>query len=293
MKKEYRISWQNQTLTLGKNTCIMGILNVTPDSFSDGGQFFNYTNAVARAKQMVEQGADIIDIGGESSRPYADPVSTEEEIKRVVPVIEAISKAIQVPISIDTVKAEVAKKAIEAGASIVNDISALTGDPEMASVVSEKGVPVILMHMLGTPRTMQDNPTYRNPVTEIITYLKNTIRDAVNKNISRSKIIIDPGIGFGKTLDHNYSLLKYLQEFSSLDVPILVGTSRKRFIRETVSDSTKDPEPASIETGTQATVTASILNGAHIVRVHDVASTVHTVKVADAIKNGIYDFNAS
>jgi dihydropteroate synthase len=264
----------------------MGILNVTPDSFSDGGRFFQTSQAIARAKQMVDEGADIIDIGGESTRPFSEAVPADEEIRRVVPVIEAISKQVPVPISIDTNKAEVAEKAILAGASIVNDISAMDMDPGMARVVSDHKVPVILMHMQGTPRTMQANPHYDDPVREIIEYLDSVIRKAEAAGIPRSMIIADPGIGFGKTMDHNFHLLKHLSEFSRLEVPILVGTSRKAFIRKTLAldDPGKD-DAHGIEIGTQATVSASILGGAHIVRVHDVASTVATVKILDRLKN--------
>lgn len=283
--KEYTLSFKGHNLKLGRNTCIMGILNVTPDSFSDGGQFYKFSNAVSRAQQMVEEGADIIDIGGESSRPFAEAVPLEEEIKRVVPVVEELAKHISVPISVDTVKSVVARKAIEAGASMINDISAMEGDPEMARVASEHQVPVIVMHMKGDPRTMQVNPHYDDPVREIKAYLKGIIKTAEKNSIPKSRIIIDPGIGFGKTVEHNYTLLKYLEEFQSLDVPILVGTSRKSFIRKTLSDGTDKDISSDIETGTQASVSASILNGAHIVRVHDVASTVATVKIIDALKH--------
>ena len=282
---EFTLSFKGHTLKLGRNTCVMGILNVTPDSFSDGGRFFQTSQAIARARQMVDEGVDIIDIGGESTRPNADDVSVEEEIRRVVPVIEAISKQVSVPISIDTAKADVAEQAILAGASIVNDVSAMEMDPRMVQVVFENKVPVILMHMKGSPRTMQVNPHYDDPVMEIRQYLENAIRKAEEKNIPRSMIIIDPGIGFGKTMDHNYHLLKHLPDFSRLNVPILVGTSRKAFIRKTLADNSGKDISHDIEIGTQATVSASILGGAHIVRVHDVASTVATVKIIDRLKN--------
>lgn len=280
---DYTLTFRDHKLKLGANTCIMGILNVTPDSFSDGGRFFKMTQAVDRAFEMVEEGADIIDIGGESTRPYSDEVSLEEELKRVIPVIERLAKEISVPISVDTYKAEVARQALDAGAGIVNDISAMEMDDNMARVVAEYKVPVILMHMLGNPRNMQDNPRYEDPVREICDYLDAVIQKAEKQGIPKSMIIADPGIGFGKTMEHNYTLLKRLDEFSVLDVPILVGSSRKAFIRNTVSTG-KDSDPQAIETGTQATVSASILAGAHIVRVHDVASTLATVKVIDALK---------
>lgn len=281
--KEYNLSWNGHNLKLGKNTCIMGILNVTPDSFSDGGKFLKTGDAVARAMKMVEEGADIIDIGGESSRPFADPVSVAEEIDRVVPVVEQLSKHIPVPISVDTVKAEVAKRAIEAGAAIINDISAMEQEPEIGDVAAEYGVPIILMHMKGDPGTMQVAPSYDNPVDEIRDYLEKAITRAEERGISRANIILDPGIGFGKTVAHNFLLLKELKAFSNLDLPLLVGTSRKSFVRNTVSGNA--PSEEAIETGTQASVSAAVLNGAHIVRVHDVASTVSTIQIIDAVKN--------
>ncbi|VFQ45886.1 dihydropteroate synthase [Desulfoluna butyratoxydans] len=279
----FDISWKNHRLNLGHRTCIMGILNVTPDSFSDGGQFFNAQHAVNRARQMVEEGADIIDIGGESSRPNADPVSLEEELRRVVPVVEELVKHIDVPISVDTVKAEVARQALNAGAAIINDITALTGDPEMAKVVAEFDVPVVLMHMKGTPRTMQDSPSYHDPVGEVIAYLKEAITRAEAAGIARDKIIVDPGIGFGKTVGHNYTIIKHLKNLECLNVPVLMGTSRKSFIRKTLEEGVRIAPMDEIEIGTQATVSASIMGGAHIVRVHDVKSTAVTVKVMDNV----------
>lgn len=279
----FDIVWKNHRLNLGHRTCIMGILNVTPDSFSDGGKFFNFQHAINRAKQMVEEGADIIDIGGESSRPNAAPVSAAEEIRRVVPVVEELVKHIDVPISVDTVKAEVARRALDAGAAIINDITALTGDPDMAKVVADYDVPVVLMHMKGTPGTMQNNPSYEDPVGEISAYLRDAITRAEAAGIAREKIIVDPGIGFGKTLGHNYTILKHLKNFEALGVPILMGTSRKSFIRKTLEENGREVPMEEIELGTQATVSASILGGAHIVRVHDVKATATTVRITDNI----------
>lgn len=279
----FEIAWKNHRLNLGPRTCIMGILNVTPDSFSDGGKFFNAQHAVTRARQMVEEGADIIDIGGESSRPNADAVAVEEEIRRVVPVVEELVKHIDVPISVDTVKAEVARRALEAGAAIINDITALTGDSEMAKVVADFEVPVVLMHMKGSPRTMQDNPSYDDPVGEIKAYLAEAITRAEAAGIARDKIILDPGIGFGKTVAHNYSLIKHLKSLEALSAPILMGTSRKSFIKKTLEEGGRTAAMEEIEIGTQATVSASILGGAHIVRVHDVKSTATTVRIMDMI----------
>lgn len=282
---EFCLSFKGHKLKLGPSTCIMGILNVTPDSFSDGGRFFKTAQAVDRARQMVEEGADIIDIGGESTRPFAESVSVSEEIDRVIPVIEQLAKQIPVPISIDTNKAEVARLAVAAGASMINDVSAMEMDPNMAQVVADSQVPIVLMHMKGTPRTMQENPHYDDPVKEIRDYLEMVIKKAELKGIPRTMIIADPGIGFGKTMAHNFILLKHLAEFTSLNVPLLVGSSRKAFIRNTVSNGKDKDMSHDIEIGTQATVSASILGGAHIVRVHDVASTLATVKIIDALKN--------
>ena len=267
---------------------IMGVLNVTPDSFSDGGIFFNFDDAVAHGETLVRDGADIIDIGGESTRPFSDPVTAEEEIERVVPVIEKLAKRISIPISIDTTKAKVARRALEAGASIVNDIGALRLDPGMAPVVAEFGVPVILMHMLGTPKTMQKFPKYDDLIKEIKSFLADAIKRAEKSKIPKTHVIIDPGIGFGKTVEHNLLLIKNLHEFSSLNVPVLIGSSRKAFIRKILkgkNDQDIQPDLPIVETGTQASVAVAILNGAHIVRVHDVANTCATVKIVDAIKH--------
>ena len=289
--KTYDIAWGKHRLALGKRTCIMGILNVTPDSFSDGGKFFTLDGAVDQGQKLFEDGADILDIGGESTRPFSDAVSAEEEIQRVIPVIENLSGRISIPISIDTTKAVVARRAIQAGASMINDVSALRLDPGLADVAAEYDVPVILMHMLGTPKTMQADPVYNDLIKEIKAFLKNAVEYAQRKGISKSKIIVDPGIGFGKTVEHNLLLIKYLHEFKTLDVPILIGPSRKAFIRNILKDTTvKDinPDLPLVETGTQASVAAAVLNGAHMVRVHNVANTRTTLKVIDAIKNVQY-----
>ncbi|MGB5991865.1 MAG: dihydropteroate synthase [Desulfobacterales bacterium] len=286
--KAYSLAWGKHRLDFGKRTCIMGVLNVTPDSFSDGGKFFTFDDAVAQGYRLFEEGADILDIGGESTRPFSNPVSEEEEILRVVPVIEKLSKRIPIPISIDTTKAGVAEQAIKAGASMINDVSSLSFDPKMAKVAVDYGVPVILMHMLGNPKSMQIEPFYDDLIGEIKTFFENAIDQAENKGISRLKIIIDPGIGFGKTVGHNLLLIQRLHEFKTLKVPIMIGTSRKAFIRNLLKDNTVEEinaDSAMVESGTQASVAAAILNGAHIVRVHDVANTRVTVKITDAIKN--------
>lgn len=282
------MSWNGYDLILGLRTRVMGILNVTPDSFSDGGKFYATDAAVAQAQAMVEDGADIIDIGGESTRPFAEEVSAEDQVRRVVPVIEALAGRISIPISIDTAESHVAERALEAGAAMINDISALRADPSMAALAAAKNVPVILMHMLGNPRTMQISPTYQDVVTEIKQFLDDALQRAEQSGIPRSNIIVDPGIGFGKTVAHNYLLLKNLSDFDSLDVPVLVGPSRKAFIRKTLSSDPKaepSPEHRSVAQGTQAVVAACAMQGAHILRVHDVAATRLTVKMIDAIRN--------
>jgi dihydropteroate synthase len=287
--KNFNLAWGKHRLEMGRRTCIMGVLNITPDSFSDGGKFFTVDDAVTQGYKLFQDGADVIDIGGESTRPFSDAVSAEEEIQRVVPVIERLLERISIPISIDTTKAVVAEHAIKAGASMINDISSLRFDPEMADVAADYGVPVILMHMLGNPKTMQIEPKYDDLIGQLKAFFENNIDLAEQKGISRSKLIIDLGIGFGKTFDHNLTLINNLHEFKTLNVPILIGTSRKAFIRNLLKDEAMEdvhPQSRIVETGTQASVAAAVLNGAHIVRVHDVASTRITVKIIDAIKNG-------
>lgn len=281
------LSWGHYRLELGTKTCVMGVVNVTPDSFSDGGHFFDPQAAISQAEKMAAAGADIIDIGGESTRPFSDPIATEAEIRRVVPVIEALAKRIRQPISIDTMKAEVARRALAAGAAMINDISAMTFDPAMVSVAREWDVPVILMHMLGTPKTMQAKPEYTDVVAEVCAYLQEAAKRLQAAGVNRRRIILDPGIGFGKTFTHNLLLLKHLRAFEEMGYPILVGTSRKSFIRRLVKDDSQadiDPMHPLVETGTQATVAAAVLAGAQIIRVHDVANTMATVKVIDAIR---------
>ncbi len=272
----------NRELVLGKRTLIMGILNVTPDSFSDGGLFYNKDRAMEQVRKMIDAGADIIDVGGESTRPFSDPVPLEEELKRTIPVIKDIRSIYPtIPISIDTTKAEVAKQAIEAGADIVNDVSALRFDEKMADVVSDAGVPVVLMHMLGTPKTMQENPSYRSLLSEIIAFLEERISYAVEKGIEFEQIIVDPGIGFGKTADHNLQIIKNLHFMHTLERPVLLGASRKRFIGAVLN---RPPEKREI--GTSVVNTVGILNGAHIIRVHDVAYHFQVARMTDAILKG-------
>ena len=289
-QKEYRFTWGNYDMKFGRRTYIMGVVNVTPDSFSDGGKFFSPDAAVAQGKKLAADGADILDIGGESTRPtrpFSDSVPADEEMQRVVPVIEELADQLSIPISIDTMKAEVARRAIEAGAAMINDISALRFDPDMAAVANAFDTPVVLMHMLGSPKTMQVSPSYDNLIVEILDFLRNAIARAEKQGIPKSKLIVDPGIGFGKTVSHNLLLIRHLSSFASLEVPILVGPSRKAFIRKLLKDTHSEdilPDLPIVETGTQAAVAAAVLCGAHIVRVHDVASTRATIRILDAMK---------
>jgi dihydropteroate synthase len=261
-----------------KKTFIMGILNVTPDSFSDGGQYPDIDSALHTALAMEKAGADIIDIGGESTRPGAEPVTLETELKRVIPVIEAIRKHSDIPISIDSYKSNVAEKALQTGADVVNDISGLRFDPDMAATVKKYNAVVVIMHMQGTPRNMQDNPVYQNLIDEILHFLNDSIQLAIDAGIDPEKIIIDPGIGFGKSVEDNYRLIHYLREFQSLGQPILIGLSRKSFIGKLLDL----PVDQRLE-GSLASLAAAILNGANIVRVHDVKESARAVKVIDSI----------
>jgi dihydropteroate synthase len=267
---------------LGKRTLVMGILNVTPDSFSDGGQFFALEQAVEHARRLIAEGADILDIGGESSRPGAQPVPEEEELRRVIPVIRALRKESAVPISIDTYKAAVAEAALEAGADIVNDISALRFDPQMMKVVAQACVPVVLMHMQGEPRTMQQNPVYTDVVREIKEFLAERIAFARAHGIER--ILIDPGIGFGKTVAHNIEILRRLDELRELQCPILIGTSRKSFIGRLGGTDENPLPPRERLEGTIASTVIAVLNGAQIVRVHDVAPMKRALAIVDAVR---------
>jgi dihydropteroate synthase len=280
-REEYTLKWYNYSLKLGHKTNIMGVLNVTPDSFADGGLFLQPDKAIEHGLALARDGADIIDVGGESTRPYSEEVSAQEEIDRVLPVIEGLKCELDIPISIDTFKAETARQALNAGASIINDISALNFDPEMISVAAKAGVPVVLMHIKGTPAQMQENPTYDDLIPEVISFLEDAIDRAVKGGINKDLIIVDPGIGFGKTFDHNLELIKELDRFRSLKKPIILGSSRKAFIGHLLNK-----EPQKRDTGTMATVSAGVLNGAHMVRVHNVKKTVDTIKVVDAILRG-------
>lgn len=287
--KPQLLKWQTYSLELGSRTRIMGVLNVTPDSFSDGGSFFSLADAISQAEGMAAQGADIIDVGGESSRPFSHPVSAEEECRRVLPVIEELAGRIPLPISIDTTKAEVARRAIGAGASIVNDISALRFDPELGRVVAENDVLLVLMHMKGMPANMQLAPVYEDLLGEIHAFLAQAVERAEACGIERSRLIIDPGIGFGKTVTDNLRLIYCLAHFQRLGLPLLIGPSRKAFIRKLLSSPDAEellPTHPLVEAGTQASVSASVLHGAQIVRVHDVATTAATIRILDAARGG-------
>jgi dihydropteroate synthase len=264
---------------IGKRTLVMGILNVTPDSFSDGGKFDDPDAAAARAVEMVEQGADIIDVGGESTRPGSEPVPAEVEIERIAPVIREIASLTEIVISIDTTKAAVARAALDAGALIVNDISAATFDPEMPSLIAEKSCPAILMHIKGTPKSMQASPVYDDLMGEVCAFLRERLQALVDAGADEKTLMIDPGIGFGKTLDHNLELLRRLKELKSIGRPIVVGTSRKSTIGKVLGDL---PPEQRLE-GTAATVALSIVKGADIVRVHDVKEMCRVAKMSDAI----------
>ena len=271
----------NLPLRLKERTHIMGVLNRTPDSFSDGGKFMDDDEAIRHVKKMVTDGADIIDIGGESTRPGSGSASLQEELERTIPIVKRISKEIGIPISIDTSKHEVAACAMREGATIVNDITGLKRDPKMADVISKSGASVCVMHIKGAPRDMQDDPTYQDLMREIIDSLGESISIALRSGISGDKIIVDPGIGFGKTLEHNLAILNRLAELKALGKPILIGTSRKSFIGKLLN---KDIESRLM--GTAATSALAIMNGANIIRVHDVKEMVEVAKMTDAVKRG-------
>ena len=296
-RKMFRLRLRSRTLVLGERTLVMGVLNVTPDSFSDGGLHAGVEEAVARALEIERDGADILDIGGESARPGSVGVSAEEELRRVQPVLEALRGKLKIPISIDTQKSVVALRAALAGAEIINDISALRSDPQLADVARMHRLPVILMHMRGTPRTMQKRPFARDVLRDVTAGLRAAVARARKAGLKRDQLVLDPGIGFGKSFRQNYELLAHLDQLARLGYPLLVGTSRKTFIGATVAQallpvpssasgkSTKNSIAPSSERiwGTAATVTAAILGGAHIVRVHDVAEMVQVARVVDAI----------
>ena len=274
------LRFRKKSYDLSQRTLLMGVLNVTPDSFSDGGRFVEYEKAVEQGYRLAKGGADILDIGGESTRPGTKPLDEEEEIKRIIPVIRELGLRIDIPISVDTRKARVAEKALRAGAEMINDISALRFDERMAGVVREGGVPVVLMHMLGEPETMQAEPRYHDLLGEIIDFFRERVAWAESQGILPDSILLDPGIGFGKSLEeqHNLILLKHLQRFKILGKPLMIGTSRKAFIGRILG-----LPPQEREEGTMATVAVAILNGANIVRVHEVDRMRRVVQMVDAV----------
>jgi len=284
-RKRYLLKLPSRTLLLGERTLVMGVLNVTPDSFSDGGKFFTLKRAVDGALAMERAGADLLDIGAESTRPGSAGISAAEELQRLLPVLEALRARLKIPISVDTQKSGVAEIALGAGAAMLNDISGLKNDPGMAEVAAKFGVPLILMHMRGTPRTMQKQPFAKNVVKDVIAGLRHSISIARRAGVRKSQIILDPGIGFGKSFRQNYELLARLPELAKLGYPLLVGTSRKGFLGATLATRGKPAPPEARIWGTAATVTASILGGAHIVRVHDVAEMAQVAKVAGALRD--------
>lgn len=284
-----KLRWRlrSRTLVLGERTLIAGVLNVTPDSFSDGGKFASADDAIRHALEIESEGAEILDIGGESTRPGASPVSAEEEIARVIPVIERLRGRVRIPISIDTRRADVAEKALAAGAEIVNDISALQFDPRMAEVVRKARAGIVLMHMRGKPETMQLGPFARNAVKDVTDGLRQAMRRARRAEIADEKIVLDPGIGFGKNYAQNSEVIAHLHRFMKFGRPLMIGVSRKAFIGAAIR-SAKNPAPSEERKwGTAAAVAASILNGAHIVRVHDVAEMVQVARVTDRIRESL------
>ncbi|HEU4711324.1 MAG TPA: dihydropteroate synthase [Pyrinomonadaceae bacterium] len=269
-------------MPIGERPLIMGILNVTPDSFSDGGQFASVDDAVAHAERLISEGADIVDIGGESTRPGGEPVSADEEISRVVPVIESLAARFQVPLSVDTTKSEVARAALDAGAAIVNDVSALRFDFYVADAVARAGAGLVLMHSRGTPATMHRLPPVADIMKEVTGSLRASIHMAERRGVKRESIVIDPGIGFGKSQEQNLELISKLDQLIAAfpDYPLLIGTSRKSFIGRILADESGTPAPSSDRLhGTMATVTAAVMKGAHIVRVHDVKEAAETIRV--------------
>ena len=276
----------NWLLSEDKQSLIMGILNVTPDSFSDGGQFLNKNSAIGHALKMIEEGADIIDIGGESTKPFSSPVSLDEELSRVLPVIEDLRKETDVCISIDTTKSEVANQALERGASIINDVSAMEFDEKMIGIALKFDCPIVLMHMKGIPKNMQENPHYSSLISEIITYLNARIDFVLSKGIDRKKIIIDPGIGFGKSVENNFEIINNLNQFVDLGYPVMLGASRKSFIGVTLDV----PEDKRVE-GSLAANIIGFQKGVSVFRVHDVDQTRKALTITKKIFNSDHLIN--
>ncbi len=284
-RKKYSLQLCSGKVVLGQRTLVMGVLNVTPDSFSDGGKFFDAERAIEQALAMERAGADLVDIGGESTRPGAAETAASEELARILPVLEALRGRLKIPISIDTRRASVAELALRAGAELLNDVSGLKSDPRIAEVAARRRVPLILVHIRGEPRTMQKRGFARDVMKDVLQGLRKSLGAARAAGVRKSQIILDPGIGFGKSFAQNYELLQKLPQLAKLGYPLLVGTSRKGFLGATLARDGKPAPPEGRIWGTAATVTASILNGAHIVRVHDVAEMVQVARVSDCLLN--------
>jgi dihydropteroate synthase len=282
-RKMFRLKLPSRGLVLGERTLVMGVLNVTPDSFSDGGNFLEPESAIEQAFVIANAGADLLDVGGESTRPGSKETSAADELDRILPVLEGLRGRLKIPISVDTRRAAVAELAVRAGAEIINDISGLQNDPKIAEVAARHSVPLILMHMRGEPRTMQKGPFAHNVTKDVIQGLRRSVAVARKAGVPKSQIILDPGIGFGKSFAQNYELLQKLPQLAKLGYPLLVGTSRKGFLGAALARDGKPAPPEERIWGTAATVTASILNGAHIVRVHDVEEMVKVARVADCL----------
>jgi dihydropteroate synthase len=283
-RRKFKLNLPSRTLSLGERTLVMGVLNVTPDSFSDGGLFQGTDAAVARALEIERAGADILDIGAESTRPGSIRVSADEELRRILPVLEKLRGKIKIPISIDTSKSEVAEAAAAVGAEILNDVTALRDDARIAEVARRRKLPLILMHMRGKPRTMQKGPFAKDLICDVLAGLRRSIVLARRAGVPKSQIITDPGIGFGKSYTQNFELLARLPEIARLGFPLLIGTSRKSFITRALDGSASGCTPENARLwGTAATVAASIMQGAHIVRVHDVAEMVQVARVTDVL----------
>jgi dihydropteroate synthase len=282
-RRKFKLKLPSRTLLLGGRTLIMGVLNVTPDSFSDGGQFLGVPAALRQALDMEAAGADLIDIGAESTRPGSREISAEEELRRLLPVLEKLRGKLKIPISIDTRKSAVAEAALRAGAQIINDVSGLRSDAAIARMAAKHNVPLILMHMRGVPQTMQRTSFARDVLKDVTQGLRKSVAIARRAGVSKSQIVVDPGIGFGKSFAQNYELLRKLPELAKLGYPLLVGTSRKGFLGKTLSSEGRPAPPEERIWGTAATVAASILGGAHIVRVHDVAEMAQVARVSDQV----------
>jgi|HubBroStandDraft_2_1064218.scaffolds.fasta_scaffold04445_6 dihydropteroate synthase len=283
-RKRFRLQLRSRLLILGERTLIMGVLNVTPDSFSDGGAYLDTETAIARALKLEQDGADIVDIGGESTRPGAVPPPVEEEQRRILPVIEGLRGKLRIPISVDTRRAAAAEAALAAGAEMINDVSGLRTDPRLPEIARRARAPLILMHMRGTPQTMQRKPFARDVLRDVTSSLRASVALARRAGLAKSRLLLDPGIGFGKSHEQNFEILARLSELARLGYPIVVGTSRKAFLGKALARPGEPAAPPENRLlGTAATVTASILGGAHIVRVHDVAEMARVARVADRL----------